>query len=479
MILHLRVVPGLGVAVEEIRRPELRSHPAILGGLPHQRGVVREANFVAQRHGIRPGMTLAQAYQQCPDGVFIMPDLPVYEEVWEAVCDVLRELTPLVEPVEMGQAACDLTGCERLGGGVAEMARSVVSRLRQSIGLDPWLGLAGSRLVAQLASMTEGITVVERGQERDFLADLPLTLLPDIDARLALTFQVLGLRTIGQFAALPASAVRQRFGHAGERLHVCARGIDRRPVIPPPERPSVCVRSECDEGSIEDAMAILHRLAERCADELQRRRLAGTVVEVRIVSESPPLPTHQMHLGSGDHVSPDGTPDRDAPAIEEPRKEENALPIPYRIHSMLPQPGMLPSKDPPAAAPQPLPPALRLPAISPIAKTVVRTPIDTAPDLFETAQRLLLQHWPQHTDRPQAIELRVSEFPAPRQLALESLRGLSGVSDDRRYVIAEQEQILAVRYGDASFRRVAQLDPGNILTERRFHLQTGLPWDGP
>src|SRR5437660_8074809 len=113
-MLHLRVVPGFWVAVEEVRRPEVRSHPVILGGLPHQRGVVREASFPAQQRGVQAGMPLAQAYQQCPDGIFLMPDLPAYEAAWEVVCDILRTYTPLVEPLEMGQAVVDLSGCERL-----------------------------------------------------------------------------------------------------------------------------------------------------------------------------------------------------------------------------------------------------------------------------------------------------------------------------------------------------------------------------
>ena len=108
MIVHLRVVPGFGVGVEEARRPELRSGPLVIGGLPQQRGIVREANQSAQQAGVRPGMTLSQAHQHCPHGVFLMPDLPRYEHVWEEICEILRCHTPLVEPVEMGQAACDV-----------------------------------------------------------------------------------------------------------------------------------------------------------------------------------------------------------------------------------------------------------------------------------------------------------------------------------------------------------------------------------
>jgi hypothetical protein len=119
------------------------------------------------------------------------------------------------------------------------------------------------------------------------------------------------------------------------------------------------------------------------------------------------------------------------------------------------------------------------------ARTTVRTPVNTAPRLLEIAQRLLLQHWRSDRGALLALELTVSEFPAPRQLSFAELNrigqvgGLGGPSPERLQALAEGEQVLAARYGDASFRHVGQVDPGNILTERRFYWRSGLPWDTP
>jgi len=127
---HLRVVPGFCIAVEELRRPELRIRPVIIGVLPHQRGTVREANILAQRSGVHPDMALSQAYQQCPDGVFLLPDPSRYEAVWEAVCNILRTYTPLVESIEMGQAVCDLSGCERQWGDGRSAAYAITRQIQ-------------------------------------------------------------------------------------------------------------------------------------------------------------------------------------------------------------------------------------------------------------------------------------------------------------------------------------------------------------
>jgi DNA polymerase-4 len=511
MIVYLRVLPGFSIAAEERQRPELRSSPAIVGGLPHQRGIVREVNTLAARYGVRAGMTLSQARHYCPDGIFLVPDLPHYQMLWEEMCDILRDYTPLVEPVEMGQAACDLSGCARRWGTVTEAAHAIVTQMQRQVGITPCLGVASNWLVAQLASTGAGgdaVTVVETGQERSFLDPLPFTLLPDVDARLALTFSVLGLRTIGQFAALPATAVEQRFGAAGKKLHRYARGIDARPVSPPPPKPAVTARYECEEGSLEEASAALHRLAETCADELQHRHLMGKLVTLKLQwqeSQTAPQPAEIDAVGVN-CIHPEVTPAGRYPIHPPlPAEPDPSLPISYRIHSMLPQPGILSSRgenrrqrtQPAAVAIEEETRIVARPTVAAqslytniiATSTLLRTPIDAAPPLLEHAQRLLLQlcsksHFCETNPFcPQALELEVSEFEAPRQMAfpqlmrLDQTGSLGGGVADPRGVLTRQEQMLTARYGQQLFQHAGQFDPDSILTERRFRWQDGLPWN--
>lgn len=448
MILYLRVVPGLAVAVEEMRRPDLRAHPLILSS-DRRRSTVREANFPAQHRGVRPGMTMAQARQICPDAVVLQHDPAAYSAVWEEICDVVRQITPAVEPVEPGQLAADLTGCRRLWGN--RVGPLIAGRVAEVTGLVPWLGLAANRLTAQLASLQEGVTRVEEGQEARFLADLPITLLPGVDARLALTFQVLGLKTIGDLAALPRDAVRQRFGKDGARLQAMAAGRDDHPVAPPPAKPCVTCEKGCEEGTIEEARGLVRRLAEMCAQELRERGVAGMVVELTLRgTESLPPPLRTMP----------SIPERRSLQIV-PKEEEPYLPVPSRIHSSrLPQPA-----GPARARSGDMPEPARLPAHHrPAARVLLRTPVQEARPLAEAAERLLLRAWdPAHP--PHAIALRISDFPAPTQLSL---------LDNRTRSLAEGEQVLTARYGDSPFCHATRLDPGNILAERRFRWERGM-----
>lgn len=120
---------------------------------------------------------------------------------------------------------------------------------------------------------------------------------------------------------------------------------------------------------------------------------------------------------------------------------------------------------------------------------LVRTPIDTAPPLLERAQRLLLQIWPrarsgdrERAPRLLAIELKVGEFAQPSQLFLsdfDRLDGggtLKGLSSERRQALVRHDEAFQARYGTTAFQHVTAVDAGNILTERRFRWESGLPW---
>jgi hypothetical protein len=124
---------------------------------------------------------------------------------------------------------------------------------------------------------------------------------------------------------------------------------------------------------------------------------------------------------------------------------------------------------------------------------MVRTPIATAPPLLERAQQLLVGIWPRSRSqfddgacppRLLAIELKIGEFTKPSQLSLsdfDRLDGggtLQGLSAERRGALVRQDEVFEARYGATAFQHVAAVDSANILTERRFRWEDGLPWNG-
>lgn len=106
--------------------------------------------------------------------------------------------------------------------------------VRTRVGVAPAIGVAGSKFPAYaMAAITapSRLRVIPAGTEAAVLAPLPVGLLP-LDAEMARRLRLLGIQTLGQFAALPVGAVLNQFGTVGRRLHRWACGHDDRPVTP-------------------------------------------------------------------------------------------------------------------------------------------------------------------------------------------------------------------------------------------------------
>ena len=89
-------------SVEQLRRPELRGKPVIVGGAgtPGERGVVAAASYEARPFGVRSAMPLSRARRLCPNGIFVPCDFPAYREASRSVFVILDHYSPIIEPGE-------------------------------------------------------------------------------------------------------------------------------------------------------------------------------------------------------------------------------------------------------------------------------------------------------------------------------------------------------------------------------------------
>src|SRR3990170_833623 len=133
VILHVDM-DAFFAAVEVLRRPELRGRPVIVGGSgnPYSRGVVSTASYEARAFGVHSAMPLRVALRKCPEGVFLPVDMRAYAASSRRIMAILREYTPLVEPMSLDEAFLDLTGHT---GDPLALAEEIRSRLRTETGL--------------------------------------------------------------------------------------------------------------------------------------------------------------------------------------------------------------------------------------------------------------------------------------------------------------------------------------------------------
>lgn len=292
-ILHVDL-DAFFVAMELLRRPELRGQPVVVGYLG-QRGVVSTASYEARRYGIRSAMPTLRARQLCPSAVFLPPDFSWYAPASRTFHAILRSFTPVVESVGVDEAYLDVAGSEQLFGPPLEIAATIRQRVRDQIGITASIGIATNRLVAKVASdaaKPDGLLRIAPGQEAAFLAPRPIRDLPGIGQRTAEALRSLGVATLGDLAAIPPSVLHARFGRFGPDLRERALGISRAPVVAvPPGRRSISREHtfDRDEPSRERLHATLLRQAERVAEDLTRQQRAARTIVLKL--RFPPFET--------------------------------------------------------------------------------------------------------------------------------------------------------------------------------------------
>lgn len=293
-ILHVDL-DAFFVAMELLRHPELRGRPVIVG-YPGPRGVVSTASYEARRYGVRSAMPMARARQLCPAAVILPPDFSRYAPASRHFHAILRDITPVVEPAGADEAYLDVAGSTRLLGTPLEIGQRIRQRIREDLGITASVGIAANRIVAKVASdaaKPDGLLLVPPGEEAAFLAPRPIRDLPMVGQKTARSLAGLGVRTIGELAALPERLLVSRFGRFGAELRARALGASAAPVVATaPARRSVS-REHTFETDISDPAAlraILFRQAEHLAAELARQGRAARTVTLKI--RFPPFETH-------------------------------------------------------------------------------------------------------------------------------------------------------------------------------------------
>ncbi|MGD0195303.1 MAG: DNA polymerase IV [Candidatus Dormibacteria bacterium] len=283
-IIHLDL-DAFYASVEQLRRPELRGLPVIVGGAPAgdgtaqlNRGVVSAASYEARAFGVHSAMPLRTALHLCPQAILVPVDFRAYREASKAVFDIARDYTPIIEPLSLDEAFLEVTGSTRRFGSSRHIAEEIRDRILATTSLHASFGVATCKTIAKIASdlrKPRGFVVVEPGDEAAFLAPLPLRRLPGLGPAAERALSGLGISTLGQLAALPLDTVQRRVGRAsGTSLWERAQGIDTAPVTVPGAPRSVS-REETFARDVSQRDALHLRVAELASDVGARLRTGG------------------------------------------------------------------------------------------------------------------------------------------------------------------------------------------------------------
>ena len=285
------------VAVELLRRPELRGRPVVVGGTG-ERGVVAAASYEARRFGVHSALPSAVARRRCPQAVFLPGDHARYEEVSRQIQAVFRRYTPLVEPIALDEAFLDVTGAQRLFGPAEGIARALRQAIAEELQLTCSIGVAPSKLLAKLASEAakprvtgagvtpgRGVVVVAPGEELAFLHPLPVSALWGVGPATRARLERLGVTTVGELAEVPLPSLLAAVGNAhGRHLHALAGGHDDREVEPDRALKSIGHEETFpqDRTEREELEGVLVRQADAVAGRLRDQALLARTVTLKV-----------------------------------------------------------------------------------------------------------------------------------------------------------------------------------------------------
>lgn len=234
-ILHIDM-DAFYAAIEQRDHPEWRGKPVIVGSLPGKRGVVSTCSYEARRYGVHSAMSSREAFERCPEGIFVRPRMAHYAAVSREVFSIFHAFTPLVEGLSVDEAFLDVSSVRRLFGAPCEIARQIKARIREEIGLTCSVGIAANKSLAKIASeekKPDGLFEVP-SQPQAMLAWLgrkSLRVLWGVGPKCADALELIGLKTVRDLQSVNPETLRKTVTPAlAEHLLALAFGKDPRPV---------------------------------------------------------------------------------------------------------------------------------------------------------------------------------------------------------------------------------------------------------
>lgn len=274
------------VSVELRDRPDLRGRPVIVG-FPAERSVVLSASYEARRFGVKSAMPMAVAQRLCPQAIIIEPRHKLYYEVSGQLMAIFESITELVEPLSVDEAFLDVGGAIRRLGAPLDIGQLIRRRVASELGITASVGIAASKFVAKIASTRckpDGLLLIRPEQTVPYLHSLPVNALWGVGGKTAEVLARMGIRTVADVAATPASSLRKVLGATGEHVHRLSWGIDSRTVTPVRVEKSIGAEETFAADTADDAL--LHRellrLSHRTAERLRASGLVARTVALKL-----------------------------------------------------------------------------------------------------------------------------------------------------------------------------------------------------
>ena len=288
-IIHIDM-DAFFAAVEIRDNPKLKGKPVIIGSDPRQtggRGVVSTCSYEARAFGIHSAMSSKEAYERCPQAVFISGNYEKYKAVGLEIRAIFKRYTDLIEPMSIDEAYLDVTE-NKLGiKSAVKIARLIQQDIWQELHLTASAGISYNKFLAKMASdyqKPHGLTVILPDQAQEFLKQMDIAKFHGVGKKTVEKLHEMGIYTGADLLDVSEVTLIDRFGRLGYDLYRKARGIHNSPVKSNRIRKSI--GKEKTYGKIlqdeEDIKKELTLLSEKVAHNLSKQNKAGKIIILKI-----------------------------------------------------------------------------------------------------------------------------------------------------------------------------------------------------
>ena len=288
-IIHIDM-DAFFAAVEIRDNPKLKGKPVIIGSDPRQtggRGVVSTCSYEARAFGIHSAMSSKEAYERCPQAVFISGNYEKYKAVGLEIRAIFKRYTDLIEPMSIDEAYLDVTE-NKLGiKSAVKIARLIQQDIWQELHLTASAGVSYNKFLAKMASdyqKPHGLTVILPDQAEDFLKQMDIAKFHGVGKKTVEKLHEMGIYTGADLLDVSEVTLIDRFGRLGFDLYRKARGIHNSPVKSNRIRKSIGKEKTYSKilQDEEDIKKELTLLSEKVAHNLSKQDKAGKIIILKI-----------------------------------------------------------------------------------------------------------------------------------------------------------------------------------------------------
>lgn len=288
-IIHIDM-DAFFASVEIRDNPKLKGKPVIIGSDPRRtggRGVVSTCSYEARAFGVHSAMSSKEAYERCPQAIFIPGNYEKYISVGLQIREIFKRYTDLIEPMSIDEAYLDVTE-NKLGiKSAVKIARLIQQDIWQELHLTASAGVSYNKFLAKMASdfqKPQGLTVVLPEEAEEFLSQMDIAKFHGVGKKTVEKLHQMGVFTGEDLLKISETTLIDRFGRFGFDLYRKARGIHNSPVKSSRIRKSIGKEKTYSKvlRKEEDIKKELSLLSKKVALNLQKYQKSGKIIVLKI-----------------------------------------------------------------------------------------------------------------------------------------------------------------------------------------------------